>query len=1485
MNPNRHFTILANLRQPDSIREEKVCSSGKSGERKWSRAECPDHRWRGNSARRLSCWLLASLWLASPAQEKPEPQPAAVEAMAAAQELLGQGKADAAEEKLRAALREPGVEPGHPLLGTLNVVLARICRGAGRHDEAFTAAATAAQVLENAMGAENPFSLSARWFAATEALAAEQPANAAAQAAPLLATLRPYVTSGRAVAAHWEDIPQFREVLATMPPLNEAGIAAVTALLGRAWAAAGEEEKALPLLKEAAEWLERLHGPGHPELVAVSEVLEQISAHRGEALGRRYVGGLGFFSKLVLEGNTRVPAKKLRQALGMDMEVVLASHPAANLADFLPVIARQLERGYHHSGFPTATVAAVFDPKQDGGRIVVTIQEGPCYKMGKILVEGAKELVPDQLRDKLLDKSGDKAPPAGTLAAVILEAMVPHEKLLPQPEAKAAEELAESLNQQIPNLKWKASVGNAPPDDPADPATKALQDFMQQKLFPTSSSSSSVYSPWKPDDPAEFPEAGKEPHLEAVQYQLATLGRPLARLHTSYALRDEDGTADLVIRLEDEGPLAVVGRIQVIGASLNTAEEITAAAGLKSGQPFVPGQLDGAVVALWNTGRFFPFAITPQPRGNGAREVDFSIRVVEIPTVPPLSATLSPEQEAAQRFIRMVNEWAATGEFTDFLIASKGDGETPFRFGFSSRDGLLLAMGSKEDDFTVTASISRTEICCKLTFQGRDSLVRLPVPTDHLKVFGNILPSGEETKKLTVGFGCGFSSLTTASERFTIRLALSPAIPLLEPDDFRRDGEEWVFLSKGTELLRFNLATGLPVTGDTAGVEFRDGVVREAQQALADQMDGLGETEGVQSWLEAARTGLRLMAENDKEGKGSKEKLEQWNRWLRFASALTKPELIKPFTELWTKWTADTPDEETFSIPTDPAMLQQFGMMNLLVGFGAVAFSEMLAPPDSWVSKLGREMVFFQGGKTQYTARTMQELLADPTMGPIGCMLTAQLIANYDGAAAERFLRKALTQATAEGFRQDWQLVINSPTGLGQAVEEVLAALAGIREEEEQELAAQLEPELAAWLTGFLDRLRELPATDGLAAWIAPQMDALWTNILSEKFRRDLDQRLNPAVDAKEFIAVVNGQPIPRAWIGVLEGVGPGLVNQYLPDLAPDPARLWTQRPALASVIRLALLSPLPKKYDQTKFDEMITELTADQAKGVPGDTDADWLATFGMTRREMGLLVFHLRSFVSSKPQPAAPGDGVLESWWQEHAAQLGRQGHFHTFRAAEADKTPAGATRTTNLVREAVALVHNGLPFSVLVQAVANDDDCGLTLDCNKELLPLDMKLECFRAVARLRPGEASPVVALGNLRWAAILVEWNTTPPPALENNRDQVVAAWQDEQSRQAIERRLKPLEQAASIHLTDDPAAAAVPADPSVFASLLEQSPDSPVALLCVFWQLAQAKDPGAAAALDRLLASEAFEPPALVALAEALRASGQAELADRCKEP
>lgn len=1417
----------------------------------------------------LPCLWLATWVIPLTAEESPPAEPAEIERLLAVQKLASEGKLAEAEEALRAAIREPGVEPGHPAIAKLQMHLAELCRQRGKHDEAFTAAAVAVPIFEKAMGAENPFSLITRWLAASEALAANRPADSAGYASPLFETLREYVTSGRAAAAQWEDTPQLREFLATMPPLNEVGIASVAALLGRAWAAAGEVEKALPILRDAAQRLERLHGPGQPELVEVSEVIEKIEAKRGEAVGRRYVGSLGFIRNLTFEGNASYPPAKLHDALAKDVAVVLASHPAADFADFLPVISRQLRLGYRCGGFPEATVEAVFDATREGGRIVVRIHEGPRVRMGEIRIEGAKSLDPAKLRDKLLDTS-DKLP-APTLVGMVRKIMTAQASLLPQPETP--DETVEALNAQIPTAKIQIGAGNIAPDAAENTPAK-FTSLLNSSTKPT--------APWKPGEPVSFKEGEPQPLLESVRFQLAELGHPLARFQTAYVMRD-NGIADLVIRLEDEGPQAVTGHIKVTGCELHTAEEVIAAAGLKSGQPLVPELLDEALVALWNTGRFFPCAVTPEPRKDGSREIDLSIQVRELAGAPHLNDPIPPEQEAARSFICKLNEWIATGEFTDFVIASNAANADDFLFGLSASDGLVAHFGANGNQYA--ASLASGDLRGKLSVDGKAMFLRLPLPTNHVRPEISLLPAAANDGSLTIGAALGFSSSLQSNGRLPIQLAISPAMPFLEPDHFRREDDQVVISRKdGPEVFRLDIATALPVTSESARVEFRNGVVRDQQQRLAAEMAKLDDREGIQSWLGAANSLLHLMAGENGEHRVD---FKTWDRWLQLASSLVKPGTLEPFSKLWTQWTAGQSGNDSFFIPVDLEQFQQVGTMNLLVGFGAVTLSEMLAPPDSWVSKLGREMVFFQGGKTQYTARTLQELLADPAIGPVGCQLTAQLLGHYDGAVATRFLEKALTQATAEGFRNDWRLLLNSPLGLGKAIEDALTALATLPGEDETAVAAVLEPDQAAWFHGFLTRLRERPAGQNLVTWITPQMDALWDGVLGEPIRRQLNALLHPAVDPQEVIAVVNGQQIPRAWIRVLEQSYPGSINESLPPMPPDPARAWTQRPALAEAIRMSLLAPFAKNLDPAKLDEVIEQLTADKAAKLTTDTDAEWIAACGVTRRQSGIMGIQLQQMASVLQSLAAkipdPDPAELARWWAENAAKIGRQGHVHTIRATAAGSSVAQVAQVTGLVSEATALLRGGLPFSLLSGAAATDEECGLAADCTKDLLVMDLKPAFARSLVALKPGETSGVVQAGTARWAAMLVAWNDTPPPKLDDARDQIVELWRAAQLEKAVGRHLQPLEQAASIQLIDEPAIPAAVATPTVFERMAESSPGSPVAGLCRLWQLAQANDPRAAAALDEFLAGRPLSATVRGTLADALRAHGHPELADRCK--
>ena len=73
---------------------------------------------------------------------------------------------------------------------------------------------------------------------------------------------------------------------------------------------------------------------------------------------------------------------------------------------------------------------------------------------------------------------------------------------------------------------------------------------------------------------------GRDPLMGKVRYRLAELGRPLARINTSYDRRP-DGTADLVVRILNLGPEAVVGEVRVAGEKVNQADEIRKLAGLE----------------------------------------------------------------------------------------------------------------------------------------------------------------------------------------------------------------------------------------------------------------------------------------------------------------------------------------------------------------------------------------------------------------------------------------------------------------------------------------------------------------------------------------------------------------------------------------------------------------------------------------------------------------------------------------------------------------------------------------------------------------------------------------------------------------------------------------------------------------------------------------------------------------------------------------
>ncbi len=1233
-------------------------------------------------------------------------------------------------------------------------------------------------------------------------------------------------------------------------------------------------------------WLLAPHVPAHAEMPPASAP-ESPAGKRDDTTNTARVGNLGSTRKLVFEGNVTFSTAQLRQALARDGSYVLASHPSAKLAGLPPVIRNGLLAGYLGAGFPKTEVDVSPDPAPDNPSLVVRIKEGPRYRMGEIHIEGTKEVDPDALRKKLLLAAKDQDD--GTLAALLRKTMNQYYHLLPQPETPETDDTAEDANDPTPSPPMPVGASNTPDapspgaDNNADPTNiPNNMPFLQTNASPGETAD------WTPGDPAKFAADAPHPLIDTVRRHLAELGRPLAQLSTSHEFHD-NGTVDLMIRIADEGPVAIVNRIDVIGCQNNTPAEVAAAAGLVAGQPVTPMLLDSATVKLWNTGRFFPFTISLQTRDEQTREVDFIIQAREIPGVPSLAQALEPELETARRFIVTFNEWMATGNFTDFKLVSKWDEGEQVLLGISGRDGLLFEHTGTGPAGRQAVSVSLDGIHFDLNTSDHHGRGQLPGPSEKSTAFFNVLACDTADSKLDMGAGLGFSSSKDNGKRLGLDILITPALPMLKPGLFHREGEQVAFIYQNEhDLLRLDMATALPVTAGNTTFEARDGVVRERQAALIADITAGDSGKLVTGWLEAF---VALMQIADKTGEDHAMLGGFLAKAGPLSSLLLKPETLKPFKDLLDKWNEENAADEHFTIPLDPALFEGGnGTIGLLVGLGALSWSDMLAPPDSWLYKLSRELVFIHCGKTQYTASTIDDLLADPSMGPCGCLLAARLMESFDESAARRFLTKALAQATAEGFRRDWRLLLDSPSGLAKAMDEFLAALAAIRPEDEQDACALLPPEQARWLSDLLAHLRKRPTDGTLADWIAPNMDQLWTSFLEDPFRRNIESTLKPVVAVSDGIAVVDGQPIPRTWITTMENALQGLLDTTVPPPDPDPARPWTLRPALAQAVRISLLAPWP--LDHSKLESMIEQVTAEGMPNLKDKPDADWIVAFGMPRRDVGLFMIQRNRAVNRLGGELSPDiptaltedvEATVADWWRDHAAQVGRQAHLHTIRTKMIIDSADDGARATRLAKETANLLQTGLPFAALLAATASDKDCGIELSCSPATNMLDLKYEFVRCLEPLHPGAVTPVIGqAATQRWLAILVDWNPVKPPAFNDAKSEIFGRWQIAEFCQAVNTLMQPLETRADIQLLDEPEPGLSADARSAFDQLLEAAPRGAVGRLAVFWERALAHDKAAESALDSVLDPAFLNPATLILLADALLAQDQRALAARC---
>jgi hypothetical protein len=1077
------------------------------------------------------------------------------------------------------------------------------------------------------------------------------------------------------------------------------------------------------------------------------------------------VGALGHSEAITFEGNASFTSDVLRRALTRDIDYVLASHVLERLDQFLPVIAGRLRQGYRNSGFPAAKVEARYRIVEKHGGILVSISEGPRYRQGAIRVEGDTAILPAKLVEALRKRT-DKD--SGSYADRVRELMESHEDDLPSSEEHSS-------------------------------SRTSFEEFLL---------SGQDGPAWEPGEPCTFGEDNESPLILPVMSCLAGQARPLAKVTTRYEF-NPDGTADLMIHITDAGPVTTVGQVTVEGHERSAAEAIARLSGLEPGQAVTPDLLDEAQLALWRSGRFFPFAIDMRPRGEGSREVDFHIRVREIEDVPPLSTPPTRDQEVVVRFL----DWLNSGLPGEDLLFEREDPELGnLLVGWAPHECVMVNLITSKNSAGVSALLSIEGASITLRHADRAQAARFPGISRNLLGTLHILPSLNEKSKLRINAGIGFST-KTRGDFLNLDLLFTPAYAFLKSNEIRSTSDR-VILSPAIipYSIELDAATARPVAA-TRGktickIVTTTGAVRERQRQLeaelATQVAGSTPT----GWSDAFAGLLKECTTAEGQGIFTAEAIEAAHNHVRRVELLAKPEVLNAFKKLCSDLTAGMGSTSEFTIPVNPEPKELSPTMALLLGFGYLGLIEDYLPEAEWIGTFAREMMFILGGKTQHSAEVMSALLADPAIGPCGSFFCAELLDEIDPITARRFRMKARAQCSAEEFRKDWKLLADSSGPVGRGFHRCLETLSSFSAEDEATASGLLPKEMTAWLPPFLGKLRQHESGKPWSDLIAPQMDKLWDDVLSVRMLSELDRRLPPPVDPAEMAAIIDEVPVPRHVVQILE-------QQRLDPLLAlsvsglDASRPWTRDPALAGAIRMIMIRNSMQQAGRYPTEEAIEEFLTQGFPHLAGKPDEDWIRQTGLKRADFGQwaalagctqqLLVDLRS-----DQPEAPDDATLRNYYEARATIYGRSVDTHMILIRSHEGTPAEVSRCFRRAEQLANLLGAGKTVADLEASGELEKEPAAEAFSREDVSLDSYQFPVMKAIASLKPGEVSQALEVAGGVAIVVMRASRQTEPPDFDAVKDSVLEHWRDEEVVNHARRWFEEHEAAATIQILEAP---------------------------------------------------------------------------------
>ncbi|HEY4308426.1 MAG TPA: hypothetical protein VGN12_03150 [Pirellulales bacterium] len=324
--------------------------------------------------------------------------------------------------------------------------------------------------------------------------------------------------------------------------------------------------------------------------------------------------------------------EQIRKALRTDLEFQVAGSVTALLAPLPGVIARRVRAGYQLEGFPRADVTAHL--QREKSQIELSIEEGPRFTCGALRIDGAKKIGAERLREWLTVKH----PRSGSRLAGF--------------------EIVGGKSEP----RWRAAAGG--------PAT--YEDLA-----------------WDVGAPACFDELSTSELLNKVTRGLADQGYRSAKFDMSLPLDNAARSASLQIHISDEGPQALIDRIEVTGSERDTAEDVCHYLNVKAGNLYTDFERHRIVYQLSSSGRYLGQQVSTVASENPQRPIVLRIKLLDYDLATPLRDPLLPAEEALLK----CREWvlAATDRGDDLTLRfTLPDGEVAATY--SAAQGLMLQL-------------------------------------------------------------------------------------------------------------------------------------------------------------------------------------------------------------------------------------------------------------------------------------------------------------------------------------------------------------------------------------------------------------------------------------------------------------------------------------------------------------------------------------------------------------------------------------------------------------------------------------------------------------------------------------------------------------------------------------------------------------------------------------------------------------------------